>query len=191
MNSAITPAPIMTDNDNGNEDEDEDTDKYADEDDDEDEDRNLAVAIGDEDDEDDEDGAEVLPVVEGVFDFEVVGLHMKNNGRECCQHETCGEHLMKGDVIKVIQTMITNVDGVDEDALAVCRVMDGIIGCRVGFVPRVQAKMLHRRNELVVTPFAVVQELYATSTNLYLFNKSKRNYGMASCLFIDNINAYE
>ena len=79
----------MTDNDNGN--EDEDTDKDADEDDNEDEDRNLTVTIGDDDD--DEDGAEVLLVVEGVFDFEVVGHHMKNNGRECCQHETCGEHL--------------------------------------------------------------------------------------------------
>lgn len=116
---------------------------------------------------------------------------MKNNGRECCQHEVCGMHLLVGEVVKLVPTIISNVNETDEDAIAVHRVMDGIVGCRVGFIPRVQANMLHRRNVVPTTPYAIVKDVYSNSSNKYKLSKSKRNYGMACCVFFNNMPRYE
>ena len=142
--------------------------------------------------EEDADADEDETTYDGPFDFEIVGLMMGSSGRACCQHEVCGIHLLAGNVVKLFTTIITNVGGVDESALAVAKVIDGTVGCRVGFVPRVQASVLQRR---MINPgtgrFAIVKDIYNNSTNDYKVNKSKRNYGMASCTFIDNVLSYE
>ena len=155
---------------------------------DEDEDDEDEDSSDEEDEEDVGEDDEPVGQVISEFDFEVVGLLMNNNGRECNQHEICGEHLSVGEIVKLIPATISNINGIQEEAIAVYRIIDGAVGCRVGFVPRVQAQMLHRRNEFTITPFAVVKDLYRYSNNEYLQCKSKRNYGMACCSFIEGIN---
>jgi hypothetical protein len=152
-----------------------------DDDDDDDSDVDDEVKEVDEDEEEDEiEGEEVVEAdgeLDGAFDFEVVGLNMSSNGRECTLHEICGEHLSVGEIVKLVPIKISNANGIQEEALSVNRIMDGIVGCRVGFVPRVQANMLHRRNEFTIKPYAIVKDLYRYSKNEYLQSKSRRNYG--------------
>lgn len=126
----------------------------------------------------------------GPFDFEIVGLQMSSNGRSCCSHQVCGVHLKKGDVIKIIPTIIQNNDETEE-ALIVARVIDAEVRCRVGFVPRVQATVLKRRFPTNIGQYAIVKDIYIGSSIVYKEAKSKRNYGMASCLFINNIANFE
>ena len=138
----------------------------------------------------------VLEAFDGPFDFEVVGLQMISNGRQCCNHNVCDDHLGVGDVIKLVGTIVTNNDGRDEGALTVHKIIDGTVGCRVGFVPRVQATVLQRRfsqSEALhcADHFAIVKELYGESRNMYKQSRSKRNYGMACCIFISSITGYE
>jgi hypothetical protein len=35
-----------------------------------------------------------------------VGIAAGNNGRSCCQHEVCGNHLHVGDVCRVVRCII-------------------------------------------------------------------------------------
>lgn len=94
--------------------------------------------------------------------------------------------------MKLISTIIVNVDGDDESALAVGRVVDAEVRCKVGFVPRVQAAVLLRRNTAnMAFQYAIVKDLYSDNDNNYKGTKSKRNYGIASCLFINNIANFE
>lgn len=130
------------------------------------------------------------PSYEGPFDFEIVGLNMSSNGRECCQHDVCGNHLLINDVVKITPTIINNVGGVDERALAVAKVIDGCVGCRVGFIPRVQATVLQRKLTNI-GQCAIVKDIYSNSSNGYKVNRSKRNYGMASCILMSSIASYD
>ena len=69
----------------------------------------------------------VLEAFDGPFDFEVVGLQMISNGRQCCNHNVCDDHLGVGDVIKLVGTIVTNNDGRDEGALTVHKIIDGTV----------------------------------------------------------------
>ena len=51
---------------------------------------NAEMNIESNDEEEDEDEDVVAsPPYDGPFDFEIVGLHMNDNGRSCCEHEVC------------------------------------------------------------------------------------------------------
>ena len=65
------------------------------------------------------------------------------------------------------------------------KIIDGAEACTVGFIPRAYAKMENIRRK--IGSFAFVLELYDISSNKYKRRLSKRNYGVASCLFIDEL----
>ena len=96
--------------------------------------RTSRITNGEQDEEQDNAIIEnrVEPVAvpfDGPFDFEVVGLQMTSNGRQCCSHDACGQNLSIGDVVKLVPTIVTTEDK-DESPLAVQKIVDGTVGCR-------------------------------------------------------------
>jgi hypothetical protein len=123
-------------------------------------------------------------VYNGPFDFEIVGLYKGTNGRECCQHSYCGLHLRAGEVVRLVHTVV-DVHGEAEEAVKLVRIMEGVDGCTVGFIPRVQANLPKITN--AINQFAIVKEIYNESESAFKQTKSKRNSGMACCLLMSSI----
>lgn len=114
--------------------------------------------------------------------LEIVGLSSDTNGRSCTLHSCCGDHVEHGDVLRIVKTVVA-IDGVVEDALKCVKVVDGLDGCTVAFIPRVMAG----RERIIrhINKFITVVELYDSSDNTYKKRRSFQNSGMASCAFLD------
>lgn len=125
---------------------------------------------------------------EGDFDFEVVGLDKDTNGCSCCQHKICGKHLMPRDIVRLARCVV-DVGWGPEEATKVVRIMDGVEGCTVGFVPRQQANMPKIRR--AIGQFAQVMDIYNYSQNATKKHKSLRNGGMCCCLLLSSIQERE
>jgi hypothetical protein len=100
---------------------------------------------------------QALRPMNGDIDFEIVGLFSNSNGCFCCCHWVCGEHVVEGDVLWLVMTVVSIGEGV-EKAVKLVRIMDGMDGCTVGFIARVQSrlpKVLQNINK-----FCIVHELY-------------------------------
>ena len=41
------------------------------------------------------------------LDFEIIGLHRNSKGQSCCCHETCGLHVSKNDILRIVKTVVT------------------------------------------------------------------------------------
>eukprot|EP00533_Pseudo-nitzschia_delicatissima_P001832 CAMPEP_0116102218 /NCGR_PEP_ID=MMETSP0327-20121206/13229_1 /TAXON_ID=44447 /ORGANISM="Pseudo-nitzschia delicatissima, Strain B596" /LENGTH=101 /DNA_ID=CAMNT_0003594237 /DNA_START=34 /DNA_END=335 /DNA_ORIENTATION=+ len=67
--------------------------------------------------------------------IEIVGIKDSSRGRSCEIHRCCGEALTIDSVVRFRSIQILNGD-VEETAIAVYWVTDGIDRCRVGFLPR-------------------------------------------------------
>jgi hypothetical protein len=119
------------------------------------------------------------------IDVEIVGLYCGSNGRSCCSHKICGEHVVPGDLLRLVSTVV-EVDGEVEEAIKFVRVLDGVDCCNVGFVPRVQGSLKSVRECL--NGFVIVAELYSFSDNKYKKSKSDKNRGMAGCTFLSSIS---
>lgn len=122
------------------------------------------------------------------IDIEIVGLYCGSNGRSCCSHKICGQYVVPGDLLRLVQTVV-DVDGEVEEAIKFVRVVDGVDCCDVGFVPRVQATLTNIKNS--IDTFVIVKDLYAFSNNLYKKEKSDKNRGMAGCYFLTSIDLNE
>jgi hypothetical protein len=121
----------------------------------------------------------------GDVDLEIVGLNSHSNGRYCSVHAVCGDHVRVGDVLRLVETVVT-VDGHLEDAVKLVKITDGGEGCTVAFIPRLQINLpIVRRN---INKFCVVKELYKNSTNTYKRTKSHRHIGMAGVVLLNEID---
>jgi hypothetical protein len=129
-------------------------------------------------------------VADKLPEFEIVGLHHNSNGRSCCQHTTCGMHVKVGDVLRLVHVVLQlRAGGEPEDAIKLVKLMDGMEGCCVAYIPRSFAGIQRIRDK--IGSCAMVLETYDDSTNVYKRRLSKRNYGVASCIFIDDIPSME
>ncbi len=122
------------------------------------------------------------------IDIEIVGLYCGSNGRSCCSHKICGQHVVPGDLLRLVQTVV-EVNGEVEEANKYVSVVDGVDCCDVIFVPRVQATLKNIKNS--IDTFVIVKEHYAFSDNLYKKEKSDKNRGMAGCYFLTSIDLNE
>jgi hypothetical protein len=52
-------------------------------------------------------------------DFEIVGLFSSSNGRFCCSHKVCGQHVYVGDDLRLNRTVV-DVGEVAEKAIKTC-----------------------------------------------------------------------
>jgi hypothetical protein len=119
-------------------------------------------------------------------DLEIIGLHCSSNGRCCSKHPICGASLANGDLLRLRKTVVT-VNGKVEEAYKVVKIDDLTETCTVAFIPRVQSKLPKVKNNKLV----VVKEVYDYSINTYKVEKSKKNHGMASVVFADDIPIQE
>jgi hypothetical protein len=125
-------------------------------------------------------------VLQTIPEFEIVGLHHNSQGRCCVMHSHCGMHVLEGDVLRLVRVVTQISDDCEpEEAIKVVKIIDGVEACTVGFIPRAYAKMENIKSK--IGSFCFVLELYDISTNKYKRRLSKRNYGVASCLFIDEL----
>jgi hypothetical protein len=121
---------------------------------------------------------------QGSIDLEVVGLMGVGNGRSCNIHQCCGAEVKVGDLLRLVKTVVT-VGQKSEEAVKLVRVIDCVDGCTVGFIPRCWTELDKvQRN---INKFVVVKELYRESTNVCKREKSARNVGMCSVIFLENI----
>jgi hypothetical protein len=134
--------------------------------------------------------AATIPLEVKVPEFEIVGLHHNSNGRSCCQHTTCGMSVVVGDVLRLVHVVLQIREGSPpEDAIKMIKIMDGVEGCCVGFVPRPYAKLQRIRDK--IGTFCIVTELYDNSINIFKRRMSHRNYGVAACIFLNDIPSFE
>lgn len=117
-------------------------------------------------------------------DLEIVGLLSSTSGRSCSSHVCCGKEVKKGDVLRLVKTVVT-VSNRPEDAIKLVKIIDGADCCTVAFVPRVWTPL--PRVQRNINKFVMVQEMYHESTNVSKRDKSIKNLGVAGCVFLDEI----
>ena len=109
--------------------------------------------------------------------IEIVGLESSTNGRSCTVHETCGESVGVGDVLRLVECVVEH-NGMNERAVKCVKVIDGHDTCTVAFVPRVAMNLPKVQQHL--NKFVQVSDVYIGSKNTYKRSKSEANYGMAA-----------
>jgi FtsP/CotA-like multicopper oxidase with cupredoxin domain len=121
--------------------------------------------------------------------FEIVGLHLNSGGRTCTMHSHCGMHVQVGDILRLVLIVVTIRPGQPpEDAIKLVKITDGTETCTVGYVPRSFARLERIKGR--VGEVCVVLEVYDTS-NKYKKLHSKKNFGVASCMFINDVPRQE
>jgi hypothetical protein len=78
---------------------------------------------------------QVIGAISSDIDFNIVGLFSRSNGRFCCMHKTCGEHVCVGDVLRLVKTIIV-IGTTSEEAIKLAKIIDGTDACMVGFTLR-------------------------------------------------------
>jgi hypothetical protein len=93
-----------------------------------------------------------------------------------------------GNLLRLGMTIV-EVNGQTEMAIKLVRIVDGVDGSTIGFVPRVQSNLLKVVDCL--DKVAVVRELYSLSRCSSKKEKSAQNRGMASATLLDYISKDE
>jgi len=69
--------------------------------------------------------------------IDIVGTETNENGRSCHAHKVCGAQLVPGSKVRIRkETYISPTTGYKEDCLVAYVVGDGMITCKVGYLPR-------------------------------------------------------
>lgn len=122
-------------------------------------------------------------------EFEIVGLHCNSEGRSCTAHDICGKYVNTNDVLRLVSFIATVRDKDPEEAIKLVKIVDGTETCTVGFVPRSFARL--DRIKRKVGQMCQVLEIYDASENKYKRQLSTKNYGVASCIFLDDVPRQE
>ena len=132
-----------------------------------------------------EEEEEVVVIEDPFFSLEIVGLKVNSNGRQCHLHECCGEALKVGDVVKLVRTVLHGSDGAEEDAIKAVKIVQGTVGCTVGFIPR--AVKDHKLVTNHVDKFGIVQVIFEESDNPYLKQRALAYCGVAGVILLEDI----
>ena len=122
-----------------------------------------------------------LQITMDYIDLEIVGLKSATNGRSCSIHRCCGKAVAVGDVLRLVTTVV-EVEGKQETAVKCVKVVNGIDGCTVAFVPWVEASLPKVKSH--INRFVQVKELYDQSISNYKQRKSHMNLGMAAVVIL-------
>ena len=119
---------------------------------------------------------------------EIVGIEESGRGRSSEEHAVCGEALAIDSVVRFLAIQILNDCGIEETALGVFWVTDGIDRCLVGFLPR----HLVRHSARYEGRVAQIVEFLKTSESPSQRRRSHHNRGVCLASFLqnppDNIN---
>ncbi len=116
---------------------------------------------------------------------DVMGIKISERGRNCRKHKICGEQLVPRSKVHFWkETMISIIDGMEEDALAAYIVSDGFLTCKVGFLPRHLALCCANDYNGM---YACVIEVYSPqSLNISKRQKHHRNHGCCVAKILRN-----
>ena len=89
---------------------------------------------------------------------EVVGIGESQRGRSCNKHHVCGSQLCKGRYVCFRKTWFAWRGGDEEDVLEVFHLDSGIMGCKVGYLPKHLAARADRYDGLC----ARIVEIYSS-----------------------------
>jgi hypothetical protein len=115
---------------------------------------------------------------------ELVGIEASDQGRNCEEHDTCGEVLGLDVIVRLRRTQVV-VNGVEETAIAAYWVTDGIDRCRVGFLPKYTVKHWKQYDGKL----AQVVEMYRESESPSKRNRANRAKGACRLAFIECLPA--
>jgi hypothetical protein len=67
---------------------------------------------------------------------DVLGIGESQRGRSCNKHRVCGSQLHEGSYVCFRKTQFAWRGGDEEDVLEVFHLNSGIMGCKVGYLPK-------------------------------------------------------
>jgi hypothetical protein len=118
------------------------------------------------------------------LDLEICGLANSSNGRACSIHNVCGNCVVVGDVLR-LREVVADINGEPELAILLVKIVEGRESCRVGYVPRMQAKLPIVMEQ--IGRFCMVTELYKDSFNTYKRRKDNSMMGAGLAVLLDTI----
>ena len=104
--------------------------------------------------------------------MEIVGTESDTQGRSCQEHDVCGSVLDEDTVVRFRKVQV-NVGGVEEAAIAVYLVSDGIDRCRVGFLQRHLVKHWKQYDGVLAQVIDVYSTQSSSPTSRRKFHRNK------------------
>jgi hypothetical protein len=117
--------------------------------------------------------------------IDIVGTETNENGRSCHAHEVCGAQLVPGSKVRIRrETYSSPTTGDEEDCLVAYVVGNGVMTCKVGYLPRHLAIC---RADNYSGMYARVVKVYSPrSLNITKRQKRHRNLGCCVAKIIGN-----
>jgi hypothetical protein len=111
---------------------------------------------------------------------EVVGIGESQRGRSCNKNHVCGSHLCEGSYVCFRKTQFAWRGGDEEDVLEVFHLNSGIMGCKVGYLPKHLAAQADQYNGLC----ARIVEIYSSNRTLCASVAKRQKYhrGVGCCV---------
>ena len=111
---------------------------------------------------------------------EVVGIGESQRGRSCDKHYVCGSQLREGSYVCFRKTRFAWRGGAEEDVLEVFHLDSGIMGCKVGYLPKHLAARADRYDGLC----ARIAEIYSSDRTrcTSVAKRQKYHRGVGCCV---------
>ena len=117
--------------------------------------------------------------------LEISGLHNGTNGKSCSMCAICGDHIKSGDTVRLVPMAIECQD-IEEVAVKCVKVVDGLNGCTVAFVPRNCMEPPKDKNHF--DGFAQVVDVHSESKSSHKQPRAKANDGFAKSKSLSECN---
>ena len=124
-----------------------------------------------------------------ISSFEVCGVDLGDSGRNCFQHEICGEYVSVGDLVMLKKEVVTSSTGSEaqlELVVKVYLVKDATLLCHIGFLPR----RYIRRSADFEDRIAIITKDLRHDDNPQVRIRSGRNKGMLLCRLVGDIEKH-
>jgi hypothetical protein len=111
---------------------------------------------------------------------DIVGIGESQRGRSCNKHHVCGSQLREGSYVCFRKTRFAWRGGDEEDVLEVFHLDSGIMGCKVGYLPKHLAARADRYDGLC----ARIVEIYSSDRNrcASVAKRQKYHRGVGCCV---------
>jgi hypothetical protein len=111
---------------------------------------------------------------------EVVGVGESQRGRSCSKHRVCGSQLREGSYVCFRKTQFAWRGGDEEDVIEVFHLDSGIMGCKVGYLPKHLAARADRYDGLC----ARIVEIYSSDRTrcASVAKRQKYHRGVGCCV---------
>ena len=130
----------------------------------------------------------IYQVISEHPDHHIVGVLDSSHGQGCVVHRCCGESLRPDDLVRFRTTFLDDPSGEVIDAMKVIKIVDGIEGCCVGFLPR---RLAADYKDKYATKFAQILAVYSETERVPAKRKREHSLGIATFTLLDDIELVE